>query len=132
MSTKQKRIPISLETKYKVIRLLNKKTPNNEILNQFKSELRDVYNISKIQKNREKIIEEFETSTSAKVKSFKKSDYPLVEKSLIDFIYECNTLGVPVNIILIKAKANKLAVIHNIKALSVQTVLSLDSKRGMA
>jgi hypothetical protein len=48
MSTKQKRIPISLETKYKVIRLLDKKTPNNEILNQFKSELRDVYNISKI------------------------------------------------------------------------------------
>jgi hypothetical protein len=114
MFTKQKRIPISLETKYKVIRLLDKKTPNNEILNQFKSELRDVYNISKIKKNREKIIREFETSTSAKVKSLKKSDYPLVEKGLIDFISECNTLGVPVNTLLIKAKANELAVIHNI------------------
>jgi hypothetical protein len=56
--------------------LIDKKTPDSVILAEFKDEIRGEYTISKIKKNRLKIIKEYETSTSTQVKSLKESKYP--------------------------------------------------------
>ncbi len=109
MSLKRKRLPICLETKYKIIRLIDKNTPYSEILNQFKGEIRDSYNISKIKKDREKIIKEFETSASTKVKNLRKAKYPDIENELIKYISKCNLNGLPINSVLLKEKANEIA-----------------------
>jgi hypothetical protein len=61
---KRKRKSIKLETKYKIIKLLNEKKPYSEIIERFGDEIKDSSNISKIKKNRESIIREYETSTS--------------------------------------------------------------------
>jgi hypothetical protein len=53
MISRQKHKPISLETKYKVIKLLDNCTPYPHILDQFRGELRGPYSISKIKKNRD-------------------------------------------------------------------------------
>jgi hypothetical protein len=113
MSSKRKRLCISLETKYKVIQLLDNNIPNNVILDKFKNEMRDSYNISKIKKNREKIIEEYESSTTTKAKSLKKSYYPDIENGLLKFISESNSHGMPVNTLLLKEKASQIAIKHN-------------------
>ncbi len=60
----KKRLPIKLATKYEIIQLINKKTPNSGTLAEFKDELRGEYTISNVKKNRLKIIKEYETSTS--------------------------------------------------------------------
>jgi hypothetical protein len=114
MSAKRKRLCISLETKYKVIQLLDNNTTNNVILDKFKNEIRDSYNISKIKKNRDKIISEYESSTSTKVKSLEKFQYPDIENGLIEFISKSNFCGIPVNTLLLKEKANQLAIEYNI------------------
>ncbi len=54
-----------------------------DIVEEFKNEIRDVYRISKIKKNKEKIIKEYESATSTKVKSLKKSSFPEIDKNLI-------------------------------------------------
>ncbi len=56
--------------------MIDKKTPDSVILAEFKDEIRGEYTISKIKKNRLKIIKEYETSTSTQVKSLKESKYP--------------------------------------------------------
>jgi hypothetical protein len=56
MASRQKHKTISLETKYKVIKLLDNSPPYPQILDQFRDELRGLYNISKIKKNRDQII----------------------------------------------------------------------------
>jgi len=83
---------------------------NEDILKRFGNEIRDIYNISKIKKNRENIVSAFESSTSTKVKSLKTSKYPDIEKGLLEFIMKCNTIGIPINTLLLKVKANELAV----------------------
>src|SRR5688500_7018757 len=64
--SKRKRLTISLETKYKVIQLIDSKIPYKIILQKFKSQLNDIYNISKIKKNRQTIISEYEMNLSRK------------------------------------------------------------------
>jgi hypothetical protein len=116
---KQKRLNIKLETKYKIIQLIDKKTPVSEILETFKDEIRGDYSISKIKKEKAKIIEEYKSSTSTQVKSLKKSKYPVIEKGLIEFISKCNNEGIPINTLLLKEKTNRLAnenSINNFKA----------------
>ena len=46
MSSKKTKLNVSLETKYKIVQMLGKKTAK-QIVEEFKSELRDVYTISK-------------------------------------------------------------------------------------
>jgi hypothetical protein len=70
--SKRKRISISLETKYKILKEIDKNTPYKQILELYKNELTDIYNISKIKKSREKIEKEYLSSTSTKAKSLKK------------------------------------------------------------
>jgi hypothetical protein len=62
MTSRQKHKAISLETKHKVIKLLDNCTPYPQILDQFRDELRDSYNISKINKKRDQIICAHESS----------------------------------------------------------------------
>ncbi len=100
---------ISLETKYKVIKLLDKYTPYPEILSQFRAELRGGYNISKIKKNRDQIITAYESSTLSQVKTLRGAKYPEIENALIAFIGNCNSEGLPINSLLLKEKANQIA-----------------------
>lgn len=109
MSSKGKRLAISLETKYKIIQLLDKNTDYSDILIQFKGEIKDSYNISKIKKDRERIISQYESSTSTKVKKLRKAKYPEIDNELLGFISECNSKGVPINTILLKEKAKEIA-----------------------
>lgn len=109
MSHKQKRLCIPLEIKYKIIKSIDRKKSTEEILKEFKDYLRADYSISKIKKNRDQIIKSFESSTSSKVKSLKKSKYPEIEKGLIEFISKSNSHGMPVNTLLLREKANELA-----------------------
>ncbi len=62
MTSRQKHKAISLETKHKVIKLLDNCTPYPQILDQFRDKLRGSYNISKINKNRYQIICAHESS----------------------------------------------------------------------
>lgn len=110
MSSKRKRVSITLETKYKIIQLIDQKVSNEDILKKFRNEIRDTYNISKIKKNRKDIVSAYESSTSTKVKSLKTSKYPDIEKGLLEFILKCNTIGIPVNTLLLKEKANEFAI----------------------
>jgi hypothetical protein len=109
MSSKRKRLSISLETKYKIIQDIDKNISNKVILEKFKNELNDLSNISKIKKNREVIIKEYESSTSSQRKHLKKSKYPNIEKSLFEFVANCNSLGFPLNTLMLKEKANEFA-----------------------
>ncbi len=79
-------------------------------MKKFGNEIRDTYNISKIKKNRKDIVSAYESSTSTKVKSLKTSKYPDIEKGLLEFISKCNTIGIPVNTLLLKEKANEFAI----------------------
>jgi hypothetical protein len=90
MASRKKYKAISLETKYKVIKLLDNCTPYPQILDQFKDELRGPYNISKIKKNRDQIIAAYESSTSTQVKTIRGAKYPEIESALIEFIRDCN------------------------------------------
>ena len=54
MASRQKRNGIPLDIKYKIIKLIDKKTPRNEILEKFSEYLRSDYSISKIIKNKQK------------------------------------------------------------------------------
>ncbi len=58
MSTKtiKRRHLMSLETKYVVIKLIEQNMLYSEILSKFKDHLNDISNISKIKKNKDKII----------------------------------------------------------------------------
>jgi hypothetical protein len=109
MASRQKHKAISLETKYKVIKLLDNCTPYPQILDQFRDELRGPYNISKIKKNRDQIIAAYETSTSTQVKTLRGAKYPEIESALIEFIGDCNSKGLPINSLLLKEKANQIA-----------------------
>ena len=62
MASRQKYKAVSLEAKYKVIKLLDNCTPYLQILDQFREELRGTYNISKFKKNRDQIITTYESS----------------------------------------------------------------------
>jgi len=106
---KRKRNSIKLETKYKIIKLLNEKKSYSEIIERFGDEIKDSSNISKIKKNRESIIREYETLTSTQVKKLRKSKYPDIEKALIEFISNCNNNGLYINTLLLKEKANEIA-----------------------
>jgi hypothetical protein len=106
MSSK-KRKSISLDVKYKVIQLIDKKTPYKEILAQFSDQLKDESNISRIKKNREKVIKEFETEKSRNTKRFRNSSYPEIDNALIEFIGKCNSYGLPTNINILKEKASE-------------------------
>jgi len=106
---KMKRKSISLETKYKVIQLVDKNVSNKEILDQFKSELNDSTNISKIKRKREDIIKTFESTTTSNLKRMRPSKYPEIDKALVQFISNCSTNGVPINGTILKEKATKYA-----------------------
>ena len=80
---KKSRNFLSLETKYKIIQLIDSNTSYSEILKQFKSEV-TANNISKIKTQRHRIITAFESSLSSKAKTLKTTSYPDIEKVLID------------------------------------------------
>lgn len=111
MSTKtiKRRHSISLETKYEVIKLIEQNMPYSEILSKFKDHLNDISNISKIKKNKDKIITEYESTLSSKIKHIKKSSYPGIDKELVSFVGKCNSFGVPVTNNVLKEKAEKIA-----------------------
>jgi hypothetical protein len=76
MSTKQSRKRFSLDLKYKVIKLIDSKTPFPESVNQLKDKGITIKNNYKFNSQRSEIIKRFENSISTKVKLLKKCFYP--------------------------------------------------------
>jgi len=95
--SKRKRHSISLQTKYEILQIIEQKMPYNGILLKYKDELNDVYNISKIKSKKIQIMAEYESNKSSETKSLKKSKFPHLDQNLLNFIAECNSLGVPID-----------------------------------
>ena len=79
ISTKKSRNRFSLDLKYKVIKLIDNKTPFPEIVEQFKDEGITIKSIYNFNSQKSHIIKAFESSTATKVKSLKKCYYPKLE-----------------------------------------------------
>lgn len=108
-----KRKAISLETKYKIIKVIEEKNDYEEVYRQFP----DIkcHNISKIVKNKEKYVREYESVAAVDRKRLRKGKYPEVEAKLVDFIAKANANGIPIGSVLLKEKANEIAEKMNIK-----------------
>jgi hypothetical protein len=109
MSDKRSRNRFSLQTKYKIVTLVENKVPNNEIISQFSDQKVTTRNINDFVKQKSKIISEYEGSMSSKVKSMRKGLYPLLDDALVKFISNSVANGLPINTDLIQAKALELA-----------------------
>lgn len=100
-----KRKSIDLETKYKVLKELDKKVSYEEIATKFGI---TANNITKIKGKRNDIIAAYEGSTSVSVKKIRTGKYPELDKALLQFINKCNLSGVAINTILLQEKARQL------------------------
>lgn len=91
----EKRQSIDLETKYKVIKDVENKVERKTILENYG--LKDSANITRILKNKEKIIKAYEESNvSTSRKHLKTTPYPEMDKYLINVISQCNSQGISV------------------------------------
>jgi flagella basal body P-ring formation protein FlgA len=104
--SKRKRHSISLQTKYEILQPIEQKMAYNEILLKYKNELNDVYNISKIKSKKIQIMAEYESNKSSETKSLKKSK---LDQNLLNFIAECNSLGVPIDTHILREKAIQIS-----------------------
>jgi hypothetical protein len=75
---------------------------------KIKDHINDISKISRIKKNKDKIITEYESILSSNIKHIKKS-YPGIDKELVSFVCKCNSFGVPVTNNVLKEKAEKIA-----------------------
>jgi hypothetical protein len=107
MSYKRKRVSIDLETKYKISQEVEKEK-YDDIASRFG--LKGKSNVSEIVRKKDKIIEEYEKTTSSQRKSLKTTRYKDVEDGLINFITNCNNQGIPVNGPILQEKAKQIAV----------------------
>ena len=109
MSSKQKRNRFSVDLKYKIIKLIDNKTPFDTIVDQFKSEGIRINNIYKFKAQRHKIIDAFENRSDYNIKSIRKSSFQQLDKALVRFVCEQTSNGVEVNSSMLKEKAEQLA-----------------------
>lgn len=101
------RFPI--ETKYRIIKLIDQNKPFNEIADQFSEQGVKVKNIYQFKKTREKIISDFESSRSSQRRSSKGSNYRNIDEELFQFVSKAPTDGLPINSIVLKEKAIEIA-----------------------
>ena len=83
MASKQKRERINLETKYRIIQEVQKKTRYKEIVDLFG--LRSKQNITRILQKKSKIIEAFEQNKNCTRKSLKSTLFEEIETELKHF-----------------------------------------------
>jgi hypothetical protein len=114
MSPKKTRKRFSLEIKYKIVKLIEEKTPFDQIINQFKEDGIELHNVYKFKSQKTAIIKEFESSTSSHVKSFRKAVYPELEQKLLEFVSTAPSAGLPISTLLLKEKALEIAKTLNI------------------
>ena len=107
-----KKNSFKLETKYKIIKLIEKKVLFNEIVDQFKEEGVKIKNIYKFNKNRSKIIEDFEKGIPSQRRLCKRSGFPDVDKELLDFVAKAPSDGLLVNEEVLRVKAIEIADKH--------------------
>jgi hypothetical protein len=107
MSTKRSRNSIDLDKKFKIIQLVEKKVPYNEIMQ--KHGLKNLANISRIMQQKEKIIKAYEEGFNSKRKNLKTTPYGQVEESLKQFISNCNNNGITITQPIIQEKAKEYA-----------------------
>jgi len=98
---------IDIETKYQIIKLVEKKEKYASIMKQFN--LKNKANISVIVKQKEEIIKAFEERSNSKRKSLKTTTYEDVEQNLLQFVGLCNNNNLPINGPIIKEKAKDIA-----------------------
>ena len=109
MSANKVKTRFSIETKYQVIKLIDKNKSFNEIADQFCEQGVKVKNIYQFKKSREKIINDFESSCSSKRRSTKGSQCRQIDEELLEFVSRAPTDGLPINSIVLKEKAIEIA-----------------------
>ena len=83
--------------------MIEEKNDYEEVYRQFP----DIkcHNISKIVKNKDKYVREYENVAAVDRKRLRKGKYPEVEAKLVDFIAKANANGIPIGSVLLKEKA---------------------------
>ena len=109
MSANKVKTRFSIETKYQVIKLIDKNKSFNEIADQFCEQGVKVKNIYQFKKSREKIINDFESSRSSNRRSTKGSQCRQIDDELLEFVSRAPTDGLPINSIVLKEKAIEIA-----------------------
>lgn len=110
-----KRVTISLEIKYEIIKCFESKVKTNEIVKRFG--LKDRRNVHSIVKKKDKIKEKYENmkKKDAKISSYiRRSNYPQLEEAIIRWIHQMRGQKVPLSGPLIKEQALKFAQMMNI------------------
>ena len=110
-----KRVTISLERKYEIIKCFESKVKTNEIVKRFG--LKDRRNVHSIVKKKDKIKEKYENmkKKDAKISSYiRRSNYPQLEEAIIKWIHQMRGQKVPLSGPLIKEQALKFAQMMNI------------------
>ena len=92
-----------IDTKKKILDEIEKGTPYSVIQTDFN--LKSYSNISEIKRNKAKILESYNSNDSPLRKSLKKTKFETIDKSLFNFINNCNDKGVPINSRLLREKA---------------------------
>lgn len=91
-----KRNSISLETKYKIIKDVEKKIPYEIIKERY--ELKSLSNISRILQSKDKIIKSYENgSFNSKSKKLRPSKFPEIDNALVNFVTNCNSANVNIS-----------------------------------
>ena len=105
--TKRHREAINIETKYQILKLVEKGEKYSNIMKEFN--LKNKANISVILKQKEEIMKAFKERNLCNRKSLKTTNYEDIEEHLLKFIALCNNNKLPVNGSMLKEKAKNIA-----------------------